>query len=356
LHRSRSGCGRNSAANTVGAFQRAAPQDEVNAVLASDISEVALERWAGRLHMPAPNPPLEWPQEDQRGLFPVSAKAPWRQGDDRTRPPGGVAAAQLGSPDCHAETAARHKILSRRSGRSGRSVGRLTEWDVAVRNNRRCFNSILSLARMAVMVMVAASLSLHSSPSIAKLPPTARRLSPSFPQPTPSPPAHLVQSTTLLAPVTPACISSPFGPRILPDRRLAGTFHNGIDLPAPAGAPVRAIAPGVVIRVQRHGPGGLEMLVQHSGFIGIYSHFGTIAPAIADGQRVVNGGEQLGVVGHTGVMYGMHLFFGMIVGNRAVDPAPYLALALCTAAHRTPGDTLAADGKVPPTRIYALVP
>jgi murein DD-endopeptidase MepM/ murein hydrolase activator NlpD len=171
----------------------------------------------------------------------------------------------------------------------------------------------------------------------------------------PSAVANLAPSAPLLSPVTPACISSPFGPRMLPARPLAGTFHNGIDLPAPAGAPVRAIAPGTVMRVQRRGPGGLEVLVQHDGFVGIYSHLGMVAPAIAEGQRAVYGGEKLGVVGHSGVTYGMHLFFGMIVDNRPVDPAPYLALSLCTGAHRTPGDTLAADGKVPPTRVYGLI-
>jgi len=159
----------------------------------------------------------------------------------------------------------------------------------------------------------------------------------------------------LLDPVAPACISSPFGPRVLPARPRAGAFHNGIDLAAPAGAPVRAIAPGVVIRVQRHGPGGLEILVRHPGFIGIYSHLGMVAPRIAEGQRTVHGGEQLGVVGHSGVTYGMHLFFGMIVGGRAVDPAPYLGLRLCSAANRSCSDPLAVDGKVPPTRVYALV-
>jgi murein DD-endopeptidase MepM/ murein hydrolase activator NlpD len=109
------------------------------------------------------------------------------------------------------------------------------------------------------------------------------------------------QYNPLLSPVTPACISSPFGPRILPARPLAGTFHNGIDLPAPAGAPVRAIAPGVVIRVQRRGPGGLELLVQHQGFVGIYAHLGMVAPTISEGQRAVYGGEKLGVVGHSGL-------------------------------------------------------
>jgi murein DD-endopeptidase MepM/ murein hydrolase activator NlpD len=167
--------------------------------------------------------------------------------------------------------------------------------------------------------------------------------------------AGTVPPASLLAPVTPACISSPFGPRILPAHPLAGVFHNGIDLPAAEGAPVHAIASGEVIRVQRRGPGGLEILVQHRGFVGIYSHLGMVTPAIAGGQRQVYGGEKLGVVGHTGVMYGMHLFFGMIVGGRSVDPAPYLALSLCKGAHHTPGDTFATDGKVPPTRVYALV-
>jgi murein DD-endopeptidase MepM/ murein hydrolase activator NlpD len=167
--------------------------------------------------------------------------------------------------------------------------------------------------------------------------------------------AQVVATTRLLDPVTPACISSPFGPRILRARPLAGTFHNGIDLPAPAGAPVRAIAPGVVIRVQRRGPGGLEILVQHAGFIGVYSHLGMVAPAIAEGRRVVSGGEKLGVIGHSGLTYGMHLFFAMIVGDRPVDPAPYLGLSLCGAARRTPGDASAADANVPPTRLSTRV-
>ena len=32
-----------------------------------------------------------------------------------------------------------------------------------------------------------------------------------------------------------SCISSPFGPRILPNHPQAGTYHNGVDLPAPDG-------------------------------------------------------------------------------------------------------------------------
>jgi murein DD-endopeptidase MepM/ murein hydrolase activator NlpD len=133
----------------------------------------------------------------------------------------------------------------------------------------------------------------------------------------------------LLPPVNPACVSSAFGPRKLANKPLAGVFHNGIDLPAPVGAPVMAVAPGVVIRVQRHGVGGLEMLVQHAGFIGVYSHLGLIAPMIAEGHRTINVGQRIARVGRSGLTYGPHLYFGMIVEGHGVDPSPYLHVGAC---------------------------
>ena len=131
----------------------------------------------------------------------------------------------------------------------------------------------------------------------------------------------------LLPPVSAACISSPFGPRVLPNQPGAGSYHYGIDLPAPVGAPVMATAPGTVIRLQNKGPGGLEMLVQHESFVGIYSHFGMVMPAFAKGKRTVAAGEKLGVVGNTGLTTGAHLYFEMDFASKPVDPAPYLARA-----------------------------
>ncbi|WP_325682903.1 M23 family metallopeptidase [Rhodopila sp.] len=130
-------------------------------------------------------------------------------------------------------------------------------------------------------------------------------------------------------PVSPTCVSSPFGTRIMAGRPKAGTFHPGIDLSAPLGAPVRAVAPGTIIRVQRKGPGGMEMLVQHHGFIGVYSHLGLIAPAVLNGKRTVATGDQLAIVGRSGLTYGAHLYFGMIVNGRPVDPATYLRVQPC---------------------------
>jgi len=176
----------------------------------------------------------------------------------------------------------------------------------------------------------------------------------------------------LRPPVTPACISSPYGPRVLPGKPLAGTFHHGIDLPAPEGAPVRAAAAGQIIRVQENGPGGLEVLIQHAGFIGVYSHLGSIDPLIVGGRLTVRAGQTIGTVGRTGITYGMHLYFGMIVDGHSVDPAPLLSVTACdgsttrrttaTAGQGTPSATasrlppfrtiVSFDGKVLPTRRY----
>jgi murein DD-endopeptidase MepM/ murein hydrolase activator NlpD len=159
--------------------------------------------------------------------------------------------------------------------------------------------------------------------------------------------AQSTEAPALIAPVTPACISSPFGPRVLRGRPLAGTFHNGIDLPAPVGAPVWAVAPGTVIRVQRRGVGGLEILVQHAGFVGVYSHLGLIAPIIAEGRRAVHGGQRLATVARSGLSFGPHLYFGMMVDGRPVDPAPYLDVKPCEATTAS-----AVDGRIPP-KLYS---
>jgi murein DD-endopeptidase MepM/ murein hydrolase activator NlpD len=148
-----------------------------------------------------------------------------------------------------------------------------------------------------------------------------------------SPVAQAIESRRvgpfLVPPVPAACVSSPFGVRILPNRPLAGKFHNGIDLPAAVGSPVTAVAPGTVIRIQRHGVGGLEVLIQHDGFIGVYSHLGLVAPALAEGSKTIYGGERIATVGRSGLTYGPHLYFGMIVAGHSVDPAPYLKVNAC---------------------------
>ena len=130
-------------------------------------------------------------------------------------------------------------------------------------------------------------------------------------------------------PVSPTCITSAFGRRVLANRPLAGTFHYGIDLRAPLGTAVRAVAAGQVIGVDRRGAGGLEVRMRHPGFTALYSHLGMLAPALLQGKRSFAAGEKIAVVGYSGLTYGPHLYFELAIDGHRVDPAPYLQVIPC---------------------------
>lgn len=149
----------------------------------------------------------------------------------------------------------------------------------------------------------------------------------------PAAPPALMLAGGLAKPVHPGCITSPFGPRFLPQAPVAGDYHWGVDLRAAAGAPVVAVAPGRIIRIDREGMGGLEVLVQHPGFQALYAHLGMVSPRIADGQRQLSAGAWIGRVGRTGLTLGTHLYFEIILHGERVDPAPYLGVAPCGAGN-----------------------
>ena len=139
---------------------------------------------------------------------------------------------------------------------------------------------------------------------------------------------------SLIRPVAPGCVTSPFGPRYLAVAPVAGRFHWGVDLRAAAGARVLAVADGRIIRIDREGMGGLEVLVQHAGFRALYAHLGMVAPAIADGATRLRAGQWIGRIGRTGLTLGTHLYFEISIGGRRVDPAPYLGVTACGAGNK----------------------
>jgi murein DD-endopeptidase MepM/ murein hydrolase activator NlpD len=160
---------------------------------------------------------------------------------------------------------------------------------------------------------------------------------------------------TLMVPVESTCISSPFGPRNIPGHPEAGNFHYGVDFPAPYGAPVWATEAGIVVRVQDHGVGGLEVLIRHiGGFVGVYSHLASVSNRIIAVQTPVVQGELVGYVGHTGMTFGPHLYFGVLHDGVPIDPSPMFDLPRCSGPVRTPAEILAAGGKLPPTRSYGV--
>jgi len=140
----------------------------------------------------------------------------------------------------------------------------------------------------------------------------------------------------LPAPVNPACVSSPFGPRRAVGPRAA-LFHNGIDFPAPAGAYVHAVADGTVVAIRRLGAEGLEVDVltrrpagsDRPDMVARYAHLGTVTPALAEGARMIAKGGALGRVGRTGVTYGTHVHFELRLDGRLVDPEPFFGVRRC---------------------------
>ena len=119
-------------------------------------------------------------------------------------------------------------------------------------------------------------------------------------------------------------VTSPFGSRTSP---ITGTseFHEGIDLGAPYGAPIRAAAAGVVTFAgQMQGYGNIVIIQHPGGMETRYAHQSTMR--VTKGQPVA-AGEVIGAIGATGEATGPHLHFEVRLGGEPVDPAPYLGLA-----------------------------
>jgi murein DD-endopeptidase MepM/ murein hydrolase activator NlpD len=83
--------------------------------------------------------------------------------------------------------------------------------------------------------------------------------------------------------------------------RSGGRTHHAIDLMAPRGTPVRAVADGRVVRLSSGGAGGLAVYqVDRDGRRGFYyAHLDGIAAGLAEG-RDLRQGDRIGVVGTTG--------------------------------------------------------
>lgn len=127
----------------------------------------------------------------------------------------------------------------------------------------------------------------------------------------------------LWLPVDGGCMSSPFGPRPPIGMRPA-SHHNGVDIPAAAGTPVRAAAAGRVAFLRRVAGYGMMVELDHGAFRTRYGHLGRVAPALAEGKRALEAGAPLGVAGRSGISYGSHVHFEVRVDGRPVDPQPWL--------------------------------
>ena len=96
--------------------------------------------------------------------------------------------------------------------------------------------------------------------------------------------------------------------------------HLGVDYRAPIGAPVVAVATGVVVAAGWRGGGGKTVSIRHaSGYVSSYLHLSSIAAGIRHGMHVAQG-QIIGRVGATGLATGPHLDYRLSKNGRFLNP------------------------------------
>ena len=129
---------------------------------------------------------------------------------------------------------------------------------------------------------------------------------------------------TWLRPCSYTYLSSPFGYRDAPTGG-ASTYHQGVDLAAPAGTPIYATRSGVVTAATFGSAAGYYVSINHGdGFSSIYMH---MTHYVVYAGQAVSAGQLIGYVGKTGVATGNHLHFGISYNGMYVNPCLYVNLS-----------------------------
>lgn len=126
-----------------------------------------------------------------------------------------------------------------------------------------------------------------------------------------------------LRPCSYVYMSSPFGFRQSPTTG-ASTYHQGVDLAAPAGTPIYASRSGVVTAATYSNSAGYYVTINHGdGFSSIYMH---MTNYVVGAGAAVSAGQLIGYVGSTGISTGNHLHFGIAYNGAYVNPCAYVSL------------------------------
>ena len=132
-------------------------------------------------------------------------------------------------------------------------------------------------------------------------------------------------STTGLRGVGPG-VTSNFGPRNNPNAPGSTQFHQGIDLRANNGTPVKSAMNGEVTFVGNSGAYGLLIKIQHPGNLeSRYAHLSGASVSVGDN---VTSGQVIGASGQSGNAQGPHLHFEIRSNGSPIDPTSYASRVL----------------------------
>ena len=99
--------------------------------------------------------------------------------------------------------------------------------------------------------------------------------------------------------------------------------HNGLDIPAPDGAPVIAAGAGNVLDAGDYFFSGRTLILDHGrGFLTLYAHLSAIDANTGDRIRA---GKRVAAVGASGRVTGPHLHFSVYLNAAAVNPELFIS-------------------------------
>lgn len=147
-------------------------------------------------------------------------------------------------------------------------------------------------------------------------PSAAPPVAPANPEQLSAPPAGPVGKAPFIWPLDQGVLFQEFGPR-------HGATHDGIDLGAPEGTPIRAAADGEVLfaGADRGAYGNIIIIRHPDDRVTVYAH--NKVNLVKEGDKVKQG-QVIGRVGRTGFVESPHLHFELRQRRKPVDPTAFL--------------------------------
>ena len=135
---------------------------------------------------------------------------------------------------------------------------------------------------------------------------------------TPTERAYFLYSSFFRFPLLTFRLTSPYGIRENPVTGNVG-LHQGIDLAAPEGTEVYAVADGIVTEIGDDPVYGIYIIISHHDrWTSLYGHLQRVQTVL---RSSVKSGNLIGRVGSTGQSTGPHLHFELRQDGRPLDPA-----------------------------------
>ena len=120
--------------------------------------------------------------------------------------------------------------------------------------------------------------------------------------------------------VTEGIVTSRFGMRVHPVTKVR-KMHNGIDIAAPIGTPVYCPDNGRVSLIGLSLSAGNFIHINCGELTFIFMH---LSMQLVRKGEMVKKGQQIGLVGNTGVSTAPHLHFEVRKNNTPIDPETYI--------------------------------